>query len=438
MNKQKSKDISRRDFMKASATTAVSLGALSSISNRAFAAGSDKIRIGLVGCGDRGSYSGYTGSIGATENCITSAENVELFALADVFQDKIDVAVAKLRERLTDKINVAKERQFVGFDAYKKLLATDIDVVLLVTPAGFRPEHLRAAVEAGKHVFMEKPGAVDPVGVRSLIESGEIAKRKGLSIVVGTQRRRSNAYNEVIKRIHDGKLGRITGGQARWFTSKQDWHFAERKRQWSDMEWQLRCWPFFTWLSGDHINDQLLHNMDVMNWALAAHPIRCVGIGGRQTRTGPQYGNIYDHFAIEYEYPGGVRVSGMTRQAKGTSSETSERVVGTKAHSYTNGAIGKIDGEYKYQYDGKEVHALVQEHTDLINSIRNGKPINEAKQLAESSLTVIMGRMSAYTGRPLKWDWVMNASKLDLRPEKYELGDLPVRPIAIPGQTKLI
>ncbi len=230
--------------MKASA--AVSLGVLSGISTKAFAAGSDKIRVGLVGCGERGT--------GAAENCVTSAENVELYAMADMFQDQIDSSLAMLAEKnVTDKVDVPAERQFTGFDAHKKLLASDIDLVILATPPAFRPEHLRASVEAGKHVFVEKPGAVDPVGVRSLIESGEMAKARGLSIVVGTQQRRMPQYIEIMKRIHNGEVGEIVGGQACWLSEYQDWHFALRKAEWSDMEWQLRCWPYFTWLSGVHI-----------------------------------------------------------------------------------------------------------------------------------------------------------------------------------------
>ena len=330
--------------MKASA--AVSLGVLSGISTKAFAAGSDKIRVGLVGCGERGT--------GAAENCVTSAENVELYAMADMFQDQIDSSLAMLAEKnVTDKVDVPAERQFTGFDAHKKLLASDIDLVILATPPAFRPEHLRASVEAGKHVFVEKPGAVDPVGVRSLIESGEMAKARGLSIVVGTQQRRMPQYIEIMKRIHNGEVGEIVGGQACWLSEYQDWHFALRKAEWSDMEWQLRCWPYFTWLSGDHIVEQHLHNMDIINWAIGSHPIKCVGIGGRQTRTGPEYGNIYDHFAVEYEYPNGVRISSMARQAKGTTDEVSEKLVCTKGHSYTNRALGYIDGKYKYKYEGE-------------------------------------------------------------------------------------
>ena len=422
--------ISRRDFVKSSA--ALSLAALTSAgARRVFAAGSDKVRVGLIGCGDRGT--------GAAENCVRSSDGVEIVAMADLFRDKLDSSLGKLSRRVDDKVTVTDDMCFVGFDAYKKVLACDdIDVVLLTTPPGFRPEHLKAAVEAGKNVFMEKPAAVDPVGVRSVIAASELAKEKGLSIVAGTQQRRQYQYLEVIKRVHGGQIGEIVGGQCYWNWGEQDWHFKHRERTWSDMEWQVRCWPYFTWLSGDHIVEQHLHNLDIINWAIGSVPQKCLGMGGRQARTGPEYGNIYDHFAVEYEYPGGVRVMSMCSQINGTTDRVSERVVGTKGSTYTTRSIGYIEGENAFKYDGPQRSGMVAEHADLVKSIRDGKPINEGRQVAESTLSVIMGRMSAYTGRELSWDWVMNKSKLDLTPPKYEMGDLPVPAVAIPGKTELI
>jgi hypothetical protein len=234
--------ISRRDFVKSSA--ALSLAALTSAgASRVFAAGSDKVRVGLIGCGSRGT--------GAAENCVRSSDGVEIVAMADLFKDKLDSSLGKLSRKVDDKVTVTNDTCFVGFDAYKKVLARDdIDVVLLTTPPGFRPEHLKAAVEAGKHVFMEKPAAVDPVGVRSVIASSEMAKEKDLSIVAGTQQRRQYQYLEVMKRVHNGQIGEIVGGQCYWNWGEQDWHFKHRERNWSDMEWQVRCWPYFTWLSG--------------------------------------------------------------------------------------------------------------------------------------------------------------------------------------------
>ena len=422
--------ISRRDFVKASA--AVSVAALASSTSRIFAAGSDKIRVGLIGGGKRGTADAI--------NCIKSAEGVEIVAMADVFQDHLDSSLDRLRREADGKVSVTKDTSFIGFDAYKKVIASGVDIVLLTTPPGFRPEHLKAAVEAGKHVFMEKPVAVDPVGIRSIIASSELAKKKDLSIVAGTQQRRMAHYVEILKRIHQGQIGEIVGGQCYWNWGKQNWHFQPRQPDWSDMEWQVRCWPYFTWLSGDHIVEQHVHNLDIINWAIGSHPVRCLGMGGRQARTGPEYGNIFDHFAVEYEYPDGVRIMSMCSQIKGTSNREEEKVVGTKGSTYTTRGLGHIEGQNPYKYDGPgvRVRASVRQHADHIESIRKGEPINEGRQVAESTMTAIMGRISAYTGRELSWKWVMNESELDLTPPKYEFGDLPVPLVAIPGRTELI
>ncbi|MHC4666652.1 MAG: Gfo/Idh/MocA family protein [Planctomycetota bacterium] len=421
--------ISRRDFVKS--TGALSVAALTYAgAGRIFAAGSDKVRVGLIGCGARGT--------GAARDCVGSAQGVDIVAMADVFRDRLDRCLAKLKEQGGDKVSATGGTCFAGFDAYQKVIASGVDVVILATPPGFRPEHLKAAVEAGKHVFMEKPAAVDPVGIRSVIASAELAEQKGLSIVAGTQQRRMAQYIEVMKRVHSGQIGEIVGGQCYWNWGSQDWHFEHRKPEWSDMEWQIRCWPYFTWLSGDHIVEQHVHNLDVINWAIGSHPVQCLGMGGREVRTGPEYGNIFDHFAVEYEYPRGVRVLSMSSQINGTTSRVSERVVGTKGFSYTTRSLGYIEGQNPYKYDGPRVGGMVEEHADLIKSIRDGKPINEGRQVAESTLTAIIGRISAYTGRALKWDWVMNASELDLAPPEYKMGDLPVRPVAVPGKTQLV
>jgi len=430
--------MTRRQFIRTSA--AASIAAVAATGVKSYAAGSDKIRVGLIGCGDRGT--------GAASQCVFSSRGVELVAMADMFQDKIDHSLARLRTGSggylykkipDDKLKVTKDTCFLGFDAYKRLLACGVDMVILTTPPHFRPMQLRAAIEAGKHVFMEKPVAIDPVGVRSVIESAALARQKGLAIVAGTQQRRMNQYREVMRRVHHGEIGQIVAGQCYWHWGSQDWHIVDRQPGWSDMEWQLRTWPYYTWLSGDHIVEQHLHNLDIINWAIGAHPTRCMGLGGRQARTGKKYGNIFDHFAVEYEYPDGVRVASMCSQIKGTTHQVGERLVGTKGSSFTDRSQGYIEGKNAYQYDGPVISALVKEHADLIAGIRNGRVLNEGKRVAESTLTAIMGRMSAYTGRALQWDWVMNASKLELKPPKYELGGpLPVNPVAIPGQTRLV
>jgi predicted dehydrogenase len=431
--------ISRRDLLKAGA--AVSAGALVSPGSRMYAAGSDKMRVAVIGSGSRGTQDAI--------DCLKSAEGVEMVAMAEMFQDRIDSSLSNMRKACPGQVKVTPETTFLGFDAYKKVLSIgDVDVVMLLTPPAFRPQMIKAAVQAGKHIFAEKPGAVDPVGVRSLLASAELADRKGLSVIVGTQQRWQPQYLELIGRIHDGRLGDIVGGQAYWNWGSSKWHFEHRKPGWSDMEWQLRCWPYFVWLSGDHIVEQHFHNMDVINWAIGSPPVQCLGTGGRQARTGPEFGNIYDHFAVEYEYPNGIRVMSMATQIEGSTPRVGERVVCTKGATFTTRAEGYIDdikGKRIYKYD-KEIHSgEVAQYAALIQSIREGKPINECKRLAETSLTVIMGRMSAYTARALSWKWAMK-SKLDLSPAKsawgplagYELGDLPVQPVAIPGQEPLI
>jgi predicted dehydrogenase len=404
------------------------MAALAAPSSRIYAAGSDKLRVGLIGCGGRGT--------GAATDCVKSSDNVEIVAMGDIFQDHLDKSLASLSRKVDDKVSVTDDTSFTGFDAYEKVLACDIDMVILATPPHFRPMHLRAAIEAGKHVFMEKPVAVDPVGIRSVIESSQFAKQKGLAIVAGTQRRHQEHYLEVMKRVHAGDIGEVVAGQCYW---NQGGLWVKKKlADWSDMEWQCRNWLYFTWLSGDHIVEQHVHNLDVINWAIGSHPVKCLGMGGRQVRTAPEYGNIFDHFAIEYEYPSGARVLSMCRQIEGCAGRVSEQVVGTNGSVYTDGSNGYIEGPNAYKYEGKSPNPYEQEHADLIQSIRNGRPLNEGKRVAESTMTAIMGRISAYTGRALQWDWVMNASKLDLSPPSYEFADLPVKPVAVPGQSKLI
>jgi len=424
----KASNISRRDFIKTS--SAISAAAVLFPTVNVFAAGSDKIRVGLIGCGGRGT--------GAAKNCVTAAPNVEVVAMGDLFQDRLDKSLAKLSREVDDKVSVTKDTCFVGFDAYEKVIACDVDMLILAAPPHFRPKHLKAAVEAGKHIFMEKPVAVDPVGVRSVIATSELAEQKALAIVAGTQRRHQEHYLEVLKRVHDGAIGEIVGGQCYWNGGGMLKWGPEDDPRWSQMERQCRRWLFYTWLSGDHIVEQHVHNIDIINWAIGDHPVKCIGMGGRQVRTAPEYGNIFDHFAVEFEYPNGVRVMSMCRQTKGSSSRVAERVVGTKGSAYTNGSNGSIEGLNAYKYDGESPSPYEQEHADLIASIRNGRPLNEGKRVAESTMTAIMGRMSAYTGRALKWDWIMNASELDLTLPKYEFGDLPVSPVAVPGKTKLV
>ncbi len=431
---------SRRDFIRTAAVATASLSTLTGHGRLVQAAGSDELRVGLVGCGFRG-----TGAVVNLMQC--GREGIKLWAMGDLFPDKVESSLELLNNGstsdydrddfppLTDRLDVAPERKFHGFDAYQKVIDSGVDVVFLAGVPHFRPKHLKAAIEAGKHVFMEKPAAVDPVGVRSVIASGELAEEKGLSIVAGTQKRHSPDYIEIMRRIHRGDIGELVGGQVYFMADHQSGYLHPRQSGWSDMEWQIRNWLFFTWLSGDHLVEQCTHAIDVMNWAFGTHPVKVLAMGGRQVRTAPEYGNIFDHFAAEYEFENGARVMAMARQTNGASGRIDESIVGTKG---TAKCSREITGANAYKYDRPPVNPHNQEQADLIDSIRSGKPVNEARQVAESTLTAIMGRLSAYTGRALQWDWAMNTSKLDFTLPKYELGAHPVDPVAIPGKTKLV
>jgi predicted dehydrogenase len=414
--------VSRRDFIKASAASLAAVG----VAGRMYAAGSDTIRVGIIGCGGQGTRD--------LVSCVKSSPGVQIAAMGDLFEDRLQESLRKLRTDVPDAVKVTPDERFVGWDACKKVLGTDVDVVLLTTPPHFRALYLQAAIEAGKHVFMEKPAGVDPKQIRSIIKTSELARQKKLSVVAGTQRRHSKKYQETIRRIHDGQIGEVVAAQAYWNGGDMlgYWKWWD-KGNLADVEWQLRSWPWFTWTSGDHIVEQHVHNLDVINWALQAHPEQCMGMGGRAVRT---LGNIWDHFAVEFEYPRGVRVESLCRQINGCTDRIAERVVGTKG--YADVDRGVIEGEKPFKYGGPDPDHYVQEMADLIASIRNGAPINEARQVAESTMDAIMGRMSAYTGRALKWDWAMTASKLDLTPPKYDFVAFPVEPVAVPGKTQLI
>ncbi len=380
------------------------------------------MKIGLVGCGGRGT--------GAAEDCLKSAPDVQLVALADMFEDRLKSSREYLEK--TKHAGVKIEHIFTGFDAYKRLLE-HVDLVLLCTPPGFRPMHFEAAVEAGKHVFMEKPVAVDPAGVRRVIEAGKKAAEKKLGVVSGTQYRHHKAFIETIRRVHEGAIGTILQGRAYYNTGPLWRH--DRKPGQSDMEWQLRNWYYFDWLSGDHIVEQHIHTIDVTDWAMNARPLRASAIGGRQVRTGDEHGNIWDHFCVDYEYPGGVHVMSMTRQMPGAG-YVGAHFVGTlgTAAPYR----GEITGPNRWKFEGNAGAlgpAYVQEHRDLIESIRAGKPLNESEQVALSSLTAILGREAAYTGKTVSWDEMLKSS-LDFSPPKYDFGPLAVRPVPVPGKKR--
>ncbi len=412
---------SRRDVLRTGGVAAATI----LLPNGVFAQGKEQLKVGVIGCGGRGTD--------AMVNCAEAESSVVLWAMADVFRDKLDSSAATLKDRLKDRFQVTADRTFMGFDAYEKLLQTGVDVVILTSPPGFRPAHIKASVAAGKHIFTEKPIAVDGPGVRTVIEAANAAKAKGLAIVAGTQRRHDVAYREAMARIHDGAMGDVVACYAYWNQGGLWMH--PRKEGWSDMEWQLRNWLYFTWLSGDHIVEQHVHNLDVCNWAMKGHPVKAVCLGGREVRTDAAYGHIFDHFATEYEYANGVKMLSMCRQIDGTASRVSEHLVGTRGTSNGN---TWIRGENAWRWDGDRPNPYMLEHRNLFASIRDGNPINEGVQVAESTLTAIMGRMSAYTGQEVTWDQAM-ASQESLVPEKLEMGaKLEVPPIAVPGKTKLI
>ncbi len=418
--------VSRRTFMQ---TTAAATAAF--VLPGAHVAGSDAVRVGVIGCGGRGT--------GAARDVIRSSAGVEIVSLGDLTPDRLGQCREQLSKLVADEpkykqaIKVTDEKCFTGFDAFEKVLASDVHYVILASPPGFRPAHLKAAVAAGKHIFTEKPVAVDSAGIRSVLETYEQAREKGLGIGVGTQRRHQAEYLATIKRLHDGAIGDVLSGQVFWNQGGL-WN-RERHPSWSDVEWQLRNWLYFTWLSGDHIVEQHVHNIDVANWVLNAHPVKAIGAGGRQWRTDPKYGHIYDHFAVDFEYPSGARVMSMCRQIDGTRGRIGEHFIGTKGSS---DPAGKIFGGSAWTYEAPEkpVSPYVQEHTDLVASIRSGKPYNELKQVAESTLTAIMGREAAYTGQELTWDEVLNADQ-DLTPPQTTFGPLEVPPVPMPGRTKL-
>ncbi len=386
------------------------------------AGASDTIKVGLVGCGGRGK--------GAAANSIDAAEGVKITVLGDLFPDQLEEARKSFGERPKEKYDIPADRAFSGWDAYQKVLASDVDYVILATPPGFRPMMIKAAIEAGKNVFAEKPVAVDPAGVRTVIAAAEMAAKKNLGIVAGTQRRHQPSYVETIKRIKDGAIGDIVSGSG-WWMQGGLWS-KPRQPEWSDMEWQVRNWLYIVWLSGDHIVEQHLHQIDVMNWVMGGPPRLALGMGGRMVRTDPVYGHIYDFFSVQYEYPGGIKAQCMCRQIDGTYSRIGEEVVGTKGKAIPEKGITEGPNKWKYESE-KSINPYVQEHTDLIESIRAGKPLNEGKQTAESALTAIMGRMSAYTGKVITFKAALE-SPLDLFPKKLEFGPLPVPPVALPGK----
>lgn len=430
MQDRASPSATRRTFVGAAAA---SLVAGSFAIPAVHAAGSDILKIGLVGCGGRGT--------GAASQALRADPQVRLTAMADVFEDRLQLSLSSL-EKLDDvsaKLDVPRERQFVGFDAYDRLLASGVDVVLLCTPPHFRPRHLAAAIAAGKHVFAEKPCAVDAPGVRAVLKSCELAREKGLSVVSGLCLRYSQAFRETVARIHDGAIGRVVTMFANDYRGPI-W-VKPRQPDWTDMHWQMRNWYYFTWLSGDFNVEQHVHYLDACAWVAGdRYPDLAIGLGGRQVRTGPEYGQIFDHHSVTYEYADGLRIVSNTRQIPGCANEMSAMVLGSKGQAVLSDAKRgcgiTVDGQ-TWKWKGSERDDFYQtEHDELFAGIRSGKPINNGQYMALSSLLAIQGRMATYTGQQVSWNDALN-SREDLSPAKYEWGPAPEVVVPVPGVTKL-
>jgi predicted dehydrogenase len=418
---------SRRDFLKTSSLIAAG-GALAGtlgLARSVHAAGSDTLKVGLVGCGGRGT--------GAAAQALGADANTKLTAIADAFADRLESSLSNLKSSdVGSKVDVADDRKFVGFDAYKQLLASDVDVVLLATPPHFRPIHFKAAIDAGKHTFVEKPVAVDAPGVRSVLATAEAAKAKNLAVVSGLCYRYDLPKRELVKRVRDGAIGDVRAMHVSYNTGTL-WHHG-RQPSWSEMEYQLRNWLYFTWLSGDFNVEQHVHSLDKAAWIMGDEPpVKATGLGGRQVRTGDEYGHIFDHMAVIYEYANGTRLFSNCRQMAGCSVDVSDHLYGTKGSAEMMSAT--IDGETPWKYSGPKPNMYDQEHKELFASIRSGSPINNGLYMGRSTMLGIMGRMACYTGQTLTWEQCLN-SKEDLSPAKYEWGDAPKSAIAKPGLTQ--
>ncbi|MFZ6010553.1 MAG: Gfo/Idh/MocA family protein, partial [Bacteroidota bacterium] len=416
MDNQLSKQ-SRRDFVKQSTLLAGGLIAMPLASKAGyFNSVDDTIKVALIGCGGRGT--------GAAAQALLSGQNVKLVAMADAFRDRLEGCYKNLTAddnedgNVKDKVAVTEETKFVGFDAYLKAIPL-ADVVILATPPGFRPIHFAEAIKQGKHVFMEKPVATDPAGVKKVLEAAAEAKRKKLNVVVGLQRHYQNSYRELYKRVKDGMIGEITSGQA-WWNNDGVWVKMREAGQ-TEMEYQMRNWYYFNWLCGDHITEQHIHNIDVMNWFKGAYPVKAQGMGGRQVRTGKEFGEIYDHHFVEFHYADGTVLNSQCRHIRGTYAIVDEMIVGTKGVVKCGKAeiIGKKDKSL-YHYDrSKENNPYQTEHDELFAAIAKGEyKFDDAENGAKSTLTSIMGRMATYSGQVMEWDKILN-SGISIQPAKY-------------------
>jgi myo-inositol 2-dehydrogenase/D-chiro-inositol 1-dehydrogenase len=431
---------SRRDFLTTTGTLAAgaALAGGLSITRSAHAEGSGVIRLALIGAGGRGT--------GAAVNALQNAANpnVKLVAIADAFQNRLEGSLKGIISNCKDKVDVPPERRFVGLDGYQKAIDCGVDAVLLCGPPGFRPMQFEAAVKAGKHVFMEKPVATDAPGIRRLLAANEEAKKKKLAVAVGHHLRHEAKHQEIIKRIHDGAIGELKFLRA-YFDSSGVWVRPRRPEQ-TEMQYQVNNWYYFTWLSGDHIVEQHVHDLDVMNWIMKdANPVEANGMGGRQVRVGKDYGEIFDHHAIEFTYADGTKMYSFCRHIPGCWDSFSEHAHGTNGEAHIEGhgrsellVKGQPPARWERLKDGHQV-----EMDDLFAAMLAGKDYNEGDFAARASMTAIFGRMATYSGRVVKWDEAIN-SKLDLSPSGYAWDATPqpkpgpdgIFPCAVPGVTK--
>ncbi|MFM9059439.1 MAG: Gfo/Idh/MocA family protein [Planctomycetaceae bacterium] len=422
----------RRTVLGAGATASVAAG-LMVHSSRAAAAETREIRLGLVGCGGRGA--------GAIQNSLTANEGVKLVAAADLYESKCADLRKGLQEKFAAKLALDDAKLHGGLDGYKRVLDDkDVDVVLFTTSPGFRPGHVKAAVEAGKHVFAEKPVCVDPAGYRTCLEAHDLAVAKGTAIVTGTQYRRQANYIGAVEQIRQGAIGDVVGATSR-YCSEGIWYRA-RKPNMSDVEYQLSNWMHFVWLSGDQIVEQAVHNIDAINWVMGTNPVSAFGSGGRFTR--PDDSEMWDSVTVDFTYPGDRVVSFMCRQIPGAASDNGSVIYGSTGTCHIAAMSGGSQifdraGKKVWEQAGNIAAAYEQEHKDLIDSIRAGKPIVELKQTADSSLVAVLGRVAAYTGQRVTFDFLAKESKLDLFPKDLAWdGALPAPKFAIPGKTRLV
>jgi predicted dehydrogenase len=424
-------DQSRRDFLKRSGAATAAAASFTIVKPelvRGFAP--EKLKIGLVGCGGRGTQ--------AAIDTLTANANLELVAMADLFEDHLESSLQRMPKdkrfnpAIGARINVAPDHRFTGYDAYRKMMASDIDIVLLCTPPGYRPAHFEAAINAGKHVFTEKPIATDATGARRFIAAAKLAEQKKLSVVSGAQNRFAPWRMEAVDKIHNGDIGDVVAAYAQYIVDSPVFHATSRDPKWGDMEWQHRNWYSFLWICGDQIVEQHFHNIDFVNWVMGTHPDKVVATGGAAWRPRePLYGNIYDHLAADFVYANGVHMSSHCRQyPKGVGPrQVGEIIVGSK---------GRMDFDYKMAAQ-QTVNPYEAEHAALVKSITGEGPyLNHGIRIAESTLTAIMGRESAYSGLEITWDMIMN-SKQDLQPKEFG-NDVKMEemPLPVPGQYKFI